>query len=239
MLCESNSILAINKINNHGLHDVTTSSSNSSNVMDYSIEHVKVVRVMRKSKRKAVHFSPGDDVLLVTMSDEDMNDIWCNQNDLINFRNELADEARYIFLNKTQPEIKLQKAYHAARNGNLKSASAILQQWCSFTNHYACLRGIENLFRTRTLQKLENDRKLSIEKVMRLQVELLNSYLCKDEKYEIIKKAHEKTCKSSRYFSFAMGIANSLVIENKDGLKPKSRTFHMKLSKTMRISRQA
>ena len=239
MLCgRSNSKLTISKINNCNLKEVTNlSSSNKVNIKNYLI--CKDVKAVRYPKKKAVRFTHIDDILHFSMSDVDADDRWYSQTDLQSFRSKAADEARCIILNITHPDKYLHKAYNAARNGHLKSASAILEPWCSFTNEYTCRRGIEKMFRSRALEKLETDRRLSMEKVMKLQDDLLGNCSTKDEKTEMMKKNYGKACKGSRNFSFAMGIADSIAVDGKNELKAKRRTVDTKLSKNICIGRQA
>ena len=212
VLSDRNPSWAINKLSHRSLKDASLTSSNSSNASEYLIyEDVKSINNLKK---KAVNFSLGDEIMLVSVNDEDMDDLWYNQSDLCKFRNDVADDARYIPFNKSYPHKKLQKAYDAARNKDLKPASTTLKPWCSFTNQYTCLRGIENSFRSRTLEKLETDRKASIEKVMSLQYELIDSTSSKDEKAE-----HKILNITNHVNDTALTIVDALLAKHHDDTK--------------------
>lgn len=186
--------------------------------------NIQVCDEVTIESKKNVRFSDHNDTFFVTTGGEDRDNAWYNQSDLLNFRNTALTEAKILRLNKNHPDKNLHEAHDAAKRGNLANAFRSLTFWCSFTSEHACARGIENILKNRIPQE-------ATKTVMMLQSELRkkSSKGCCSEKgnAEIIREVYEKASVSCKYFALAMGVADSMVVNDK--LKSRRR----------RISREA
>lgn len=231
-MCQINT-LSINKAQSSTKTFPMRFSKNSkvTNFQKYDEDKTK-----RKNCKKTVRFSDHIDTLfIIKKSDEESNNAWYNRSDLHYFRDVNLNDIRCVYMNKTHPGKNLLKAHDAVKRGNLKSALTCLKPWCALNGEYACLRGVEDMFKNKLLLEMEEDRMLAIETVLRVQSEL-RECSSKHENAEILKNVYEKASINSKNFALAMGTADSMAAIDKES---KSRAAIRSISKFFNSHKQA